>query len=169
MRRFLALAVCSLILWVVVSQLNHSISATQIYLSVGALFVTFAALTQPFAVGLWGAVFAGLVLDANTPVAFGTHLILLATADVLIFRLRERVPRNDTVSRVAIAVVANLVVFIAFSVLEFIRTPVSAAVWPRLLVDLVCSQVFLAVIAPWYFALQSRALVLAGVDRELIS
>lgn len=168
MRRFLSLAVCSLILWVVVTQLNHSISAAQIYLSVGALFVTFAALTQPFAVGLWVAIFAGLVLDANTPVAFGTHLILLATADVLIFRLRERVPRNDTVSRVAIAVVANLVVFIAFSVVEFIRTPVSAAVWPRLLVDLVCSQVFLAVVAPWYFALQTRALMLAGVDRELV-
>lgn len=168
MRRFLTLSLCSVILWVLVAQLNHAISAAQIYLSVGGLFVTYAALTQPFAVGFWVAIFAGLVLDANTPVAFGTHLILYATADVLIFRVRERVPRNDPVSRVAIAVVANLAVFIVFSLLELVRMPAHAAVWPRLLVDLLCSQVFLAVIAPWYFALQARALVLAGVERETI-
>ncbi len=37
-------------------------------------------------------------------------------------------------------------------------SPSPAAAWPRLIADLVCSQVFLALIAPWFFALQHRAL-----------
>lgn len=166
MRRFLMLSLCSVILWVVVTQLNHSLSDAQIYLFVGGLFVTFPALTQSLASGLWVAIFAGLVCDANTPVAFGTHLLLFATVDVLVFRVRDRVPRNDTISRVAIAVVANLALFLVFSILQIIRTPAIAAIWPRLLMDLLCSQVFLAVIAPWYFALQARSLSLVGVERD---
>lgn len=163
------LSLCSVILWVVVTQLNHSLSDAQVYLFAGALFVTMPALTQSLAVGLWVAIFAGLVCDANTPVAFGTHLILFATIDVLLFRVRERVPRNDTVSRVAIAVVANLALFLVFSFLQILRAPAIAAIWPRLLMDLVCSQVFLAIIAPWYFALQARSLTLVGVERESVA
>ena len=45
-------------------------------------------------------------------------------------------------------------------------TPAPAAIWPRLIVDLLCSQVFLVLIAPWFFALQTRALTLARVPRE---
>jgi hypothetical protein len=45
--------------------------------------------------------------------------------------------------------------------------PAPAAAWPRQIADLVCSQVFLALIAPWFFALQHRALALTGTTREL--
>ena len=65
MRRFLILFGCSLILWVIVTQLNHSLTGMHVYLSIGALFLTFATLTQPFATGLWLAVFTGLVFDAG--------------------------------------------------------------------------------------------------------
>ena len=46
-------------------------------------------------------------------------------------------------------------------------SPAPAAAWPRLIADLACSQVFLALVAPWFFALQLRALTLAGSAREL--
>jgi rod shape-determining protein MreD len=166
MRRFLTLFACSIVLWVIVTQLNHSLSGAHIYLFTAGLFVTFAALTQPFAGGLWVALCAGLVFDANTPVAFGTHLVLFAITHILVFRLRDRVPRNDTASRVIVAVLANLALFIVFSVLQIIRLPTIAANWPRMLLDLVCSQLFIVLVAPWFFALQARALALVGLERE---
>lgn len=166
MRRTLTLFACLLVLWMVVTQLNHALSEIHLYLFVGALFVSFAALTQPFTSGLWATALAGLVFDANTPVAFGTHLILFATTHVVLFRLRDRVPRDDTISRVIVAILANLALFIVFTVFEFIRAPMAASNWPRLAMDLVCSQVFLALIAPWFFALQEQALALAQVRTE---
>lgn len=164
MRRFLTLAACVLVLWAIVSQLNHALTGVRVYLFVGALFVTFAAITQRLGTGLIVTVFAGLVYDANTPVAFGTHAVLFAATHLAVYRLRDRIPRNDTASRVALAVVANLALFLVFSFVQIVREPALAAMWPRLFIDLLCSQIFLALIAPWYFALQARGLVLMGVE-----
>lgn len=166
MRRVAILFACSLVLWAIVTQLNHSISELRIYLFAGALFVTFAALMQPFASGLVAAMLTGLMLDANTPVPFGIHLVLFATAHIMIYRLRDRVPRNDTISRVTVAVLGNLGMFLLFSFFELTRSPGVHGVWERLIVDLVCSQLFLALVAPWFFALQARSLALAGCERE---
>ena len=169
MRRLLVLLACSVILWAIVTQLNHTLTDLRLFLFIGGLFVTFGALTQPFVTGLWCAMLTGLVFDANTPVAFGTHLVLFAAAHIAIFQLRDRIPRNDTISRVTVAVLANLALFLVFSFIQIVRTPIVSAVWPRMLMDLFCSQVFLAIIAPWFFALQERALVLARVERELLA
>ena len=166
MRRTLTLFATLIILWTVVTQLNHEISPLHVYLFTGGLFVAFAALTQPFRSGLLATALAGLVCDANTPVAFGTHVVLFGATHLILFRLRDRVPRDDTLSRVVVAVLANLGLFVVFSLLQILRHPAITANWPRLLFDLVCSQVFLALIAPWFFALQERTLVLARVRRE---
>ena len=166
MRRLLTLFGCALILWAIVSQLNHSLTPWRIHLFVGGLFVAMAALTQPLTAGILCSAGIGLVFDANAPVAFGTHLVLFCLAHVLVYRVRERVPRNDTVSRVTVAVLANLGVFLVFSFLQVLRTPGVSGIWPRALVDLLFSQVALTVIAPWYFALQARSLALAGCERE---
>jgi cell shape-determining protein MreD len=166
MRRLLILLACSLILWVIVTQINHAATGIRVYLFVGGLFVTFSALTQPFAPGLSSAMLSGLIFDANTPVAFGTHMVLFAATHVVVYRLRDRVPRNDTISRVTVAVLANLALFLVFSFSQLLRSPAISGAWPRLFIDLICSQIFLALVAPWFFALQSRSLVLARVERE---
>jgi rod shape-determining protein MreD len=62
------------------------------------------------------------------------------------------------------ALLANLGIFIALSLLLLARAPLPFGVWPRLLINLLCSQAFLALIAPWFFALQSRTLALAGFE-----
>jgi rod shape-determining protein MreD len=166
MRRVLVLFLCTLVLWAVISQTNHGLSGAHVYLFVGGLFIAFTSLTQPFAAGLWTAMLAGLVLDANAPVAFGKHMILFATAHVFVFRLRDRIARNDTVSRVTVAVLANLALFLVLTFLQLIRTPAIAAIWPRMIFDLVCAQLCIVLIGPWYFALQAKSLVLARLERE---
>ena len=83
----------------------------------------------------------------------------------MVFHLRDRVPRDDTAARVVVALLLNLAMFLLFALAQMGRLPAPAAVWPRLLADLLCSQLVLALIAPWFFALQARVLALAGVER----
>ena len=166
MRRGLTLFGCQLILWTIIAQFNHSLSDVHVYLFVGGLYVAFGALTQPFMAGLASATAIGAVCDAHAPVAFGTHLMLFAVAHVLLCRLRDRIPRDDTIGRVTVAILANLGVFLILSITRMLRLPVASANWPRLICDLICSQLLVALIAPWFFALQSRALALARADRH---
>jgi len=160
-------ALTLLLLWTLVSQVNHALTGLRVYLFVGSLFVTFAALKLPLRSGLGASLFGGLLCDANCPVPFGTHLLIFAAAHAVIFHLRDRIPRDDTVARLIVVLLTNLAIYLLFSFIQISRSPAPAAAWPRLIADLVCSQVFLAVIAPWFFALQLRALQLARADREL--
>jgi hypothetical protein len=93
-------------------------------------------------------------------------MLLFAAAHFILFQLRERVPRDDNISLIAIVLVTNLALFLAFSFTQIHDSPAPAAIWPRLIADLVCSQLFLALVAPWFFALQAGALALARVPRH---
>jgi rod shape-determining protein MreD len=168
MRRVLVLFATSVLLWVLVAQVNHALTDLRVYLWVGSLFVVYNALMQPLRAGMAGSLLGGLVCDANSPVAFGTHTLLFAAAHAVVFHLRDNLPREDTTGRVVIALLTNLGLFLLFSFAQIGRSPAPAAVWPSLIGDLVCSQIFLTVIAPWFFALQQRALVLARVERDAL-
>ena len=166
MRRTLVLFATLVLLWGLVSQVNHVLTDLRVYFFVGALFVTYAALMLPLRAGLTATLLGGLICDATTPVAFGTHTLLFAATHAVVFHLRDRLPREDTVGRIVITLLANLALFLVFSFIQIGRSPAPAAAWPRLIADLVASQVFLALIAPWFFAFQHRVLVLARVERE---
>jgi hypothetical protein len=166
MRRTLVIFLTLLLLWTLVAELNHALTALRVYLFVGGLFVTYAALMLPLRVGLAASLLGGLLCDATTPVWFGTHLLLFASAHAVVFHLRKRLPRDDTVARVVAALLANLAIFLLLSFTQIGDAPAPAAAWLRLFADLACSQVFLALIAPWFFALQARALVLARAEQR---
>jgi hypothetical protein len=164
LRRTVVHVATLILLWALVGQVNHMLTGLRVYLFAGALFVTHAALLQPRRSGRLAVVLGGFICDATTPVVFGTHAFLFLVAHALVYRVRDRVPRDDAISRIILALLVNLALFLAFSFTQIHRSPAPAAVWPRLLMDLVCSQFFLALITPWFLALQSRALVLARVE-----
>lgn len=168
MRHTLVTFFTLVLLWTVVAEINHALSEYRVYLFVGALFVTYPALMLPWRAGLASAVLGGLLCDANAPVWLGTHLILFTAAFAIISHLRTRLPRDDTVARVVVASLANLALFLLFSFTQIGGSPSPATAWPRLIADLVASQIFLAVIAPWFFALQHHALLRARAEREAI-
>ncbi len=168
MRRTLVLFATLIVLWAIVAQVNHALAGVRVYLFAGALFVVFGALTQPRRSGLVATLLGGLICDANTPVIFGTHLLLFAAAHVTLFHVRDRVPRDDNVSAIIVVLLTNLALFLVFSFTQIHASPAPAAIWPRLIGDLVCSQIFLALITPWFLALQVRSLALARVPREEI-
>lgn len=152
------------ILWVLVAQLNHVLAPLQIHLFIGGLFVTLAALRLSPREGLAATLLAGALADANSPVWFGTHLLLFATAHVVIFHLRDRLPWTETVVRVLVALFANLGIFLALSVVQLAGHPATGSAWLRLFFDLLCSQLTITLIGPWFFALQIRALQLLRLE-----
>ncbi len=166
MLRLVLIFLSTLLLWAVTAQLNHALAPWRLYVFVGALAVTLPALTFSLRGGLLASFLGGLLFDAVAPVTFGTHAILFGLTHAVVFNFRDRVPRDDTVSRVVIALFANLGLFLMFSFSQVARSPAPASMWPRLFADLACSQVCLALIAPWFFAIQSRALALADHERR---
>jgi hypothetical protein len=163
-----------LLLWLLVAETNHYLTPLHVYLFAGGLFVTFAALRLPLRAGLAAVLLGGFLCDANMPIAADlrpvafslahANTLLFAVAFVAIYRLRDRMARDETLIRVSVAVLANLGLFLAFSVARMAVTPLPAAAWGRLLVDLVCSQAVVALIAPWFFSLQGSALALARAE-----
>jgi rod shape-determining protein MreD len=107
----------------------------------------------------------GLLCDAVSPVPFGTHAALFATAHVVVYNARERLQRDETAVRVAVALVLNLVLYLAIGFVRIRAMPSGAIVWPRLLSDLLLSQGAVLLCAPWFFALQERSLELARAIR----
>lgn len=168
MRASLITALTLVLLWTLIAQANHALSGMRVYLFAGALFVVFAALKLPLRGGMFATLIGGLVCDANSPVTFGTHMLLFVTAHAVLFHLRDRFPRDDTLARILIALLTNLAVFLIFSFIQIARSPAPAAVWPRLIADLICSQVVIALITPWFLALQHQALVLTRATRDLV-
>ena len=166
MRRILVLVASLFLLWAIVAQLNDALSAVRMYVFAGSLFVAFIALTQPRRPGLVAVMLGGLICDANAPVTFGTHLLLFAAAHVTLFHIRERVPREDNTSAIVVVLLTNLALFLVFSFTQIHDSPSPNAYWARLIADLVCSQLFLVLVTPWFFALQAGALALARVPRE---
>ena len=158
MRRAFVIFITLLLLCAVLAELNHALTPWHVYLWIGGLFVTFSALTLALRPGIAASVCIGMILDASASIPFGTHALLFAAAHVVIFNIRDRVPRDETVARVVIALLANLALFLVLSFFLIARLPVPAAAWPRLIVDLLCSQLLIAAIGPWFFALQTGAL-----------
>jgi rod shape-determining protein MreD len=154
-----------MLLWWLVAQVNHYLAPVGAYLFVGGLLVTFAALRLSLRHGLSATLLTGLAIDAVEPGPFGgAHLMLLAVVHVLLFHLRTRFPREETAVGVVTALFANLALFLALSFLALNHQPAPGVAWLRLLADLGWSQLFVAALAPWFFALQQRALELGRVD-----
>ncbi len=165
-RRIIVLFAGQILLWAMVAQVNHALTPLRLYVFAGALFVVYGALLQSWRAGMTSTLLAGLMCDASAPVDFGTHMLLFAAAHVAVYHLRDRLPREDTIGQIVVVLLVNLGLFLVFSGTQIHRSPAPMAIWPRLIADLLCSQVFLLLITPWFFALQTRALVLVRLERE---
>ena len=161
-RQIAVTTLCGLILWILLAQVNHHLAYWQVHLWAGGLFVAFAGLRLDLREGLLTVALLGAVHDASAPVAFGTHMLLFAIAQTVIFHLRNRFPREEAVIGVLVALLANLGLFLAFSFIQIAGSPAPGIAWLRLIADLMLSQLVLAAITPWFLSLQAHALEISG-------
>jgi len=164
MRAAAAVFLTLYLLRALVAEANTMLSGAHVWLFAGGLYVAYAALALPLRQSLPATLLAGLLCDAASPVAFGTHAALFGAAHLGLFAARERLPRDSTAVRAGAALLLNLAFFLALSAARLRLAPAAASAWPRVFSDLVWSEAAVALAAPWFFALQARTLELARVQ-----
>ncbi len=167
MRRTAVFFLTQFLLWVLVSQANHELSPWGISLFFGGLFVGFSALSFDRREALIGAFGSGFLHDVGTPLPFGTHALLFAAAVIFIQHIRHRLNRHEGLIAVMVILITNLGLFLAVSAVAVRTLPESVGLTTRVFSDLVASQIILAFAAPWFLALQAKALEWAGVRRPI--
>lgn len=169
MRRHIAILLgSSALLGLILGQVNHYLAPWQMHVWCGGLFVTFAGLRLGYQSGATVCFLAGLLLDAGSLLPFGTQAFLFLAGHAIVSALRARAPRDDTLVGIMIALITNLALFLALGLLRIGQAIQPADTWLRAFADLLISQLVIALIGPWYLAVQKRLLEIGGSDlREL--
>ncbi len=172
--RWLIVTLANLLFWWLTGLANHYLAVvhipligdSSIYLYLGGLLVTYAALRLDPAHGLTATVLTAFMVDSLEPVPFGTSLFLFTIVHGTVLYGRQRFPREGAVFAIVVALLANLFLFIALSFLLVGTNPRPASAWLRIFVDLFFSQAAIVLVAPWFIALQDRAMELAEIHPE---
>ncbi|HYC70612.1 MAG TPA: hypothetical protein VEB66_05360 [Opitutaceae bacterium] len=172
--RWTLAAVANLLLLWLTGLANHHLASAWFpfrdhftgHLYLGGLFVTFSALRLDSRNGWIAVTVTGLLADAMTPVPFGTSVVLLGLAYAALLHGRQRFPRDEPLFGTVVALFTNLFLFLALSFFLVGANPSPARAWVRLLTDLVLSQLAIALVTPWFLALQSRGFELVRVHPE---
>ena len=162
-RRTAVVFLCSLLLAGLVQQLNHNLGTWGISLWVSGLLVAFPALRLAPQQGFNACFIIGLAVDASTPLPFGLNAFLFAIAHLVIIRIRSRFASTEALAGTVVALITNLVLFVIVTFVVLARAPDAPFSGLRLLTDLIASQLFIAITAPWFFAIQERSLSIARV------
>ena len=164
--RWLIVFAANLVLWCLTGLGNHSLAPFGLHLYAGGLLVTYAALRLDARHGFTAMILTALLVDAGTPVPFGTSLVLFGLVHAFLLYGRLRFPREELVFGTVVALLANLFLFLVLSFMFVGDNPRPGEAWVRLFVDLIASQLVIALITPWFLSLQARALAVARVHPE---
>ena len=153
----------NVLLWTIVSQLNHYLAVWNVSLFTGGLCVAFAVLRLPAREGYRALFLTGLWFDAAAPVPFGLHTLLFLFAHAVVSLFRSQLARDETMIGLLVAAFANLGMIVALTVALLHRNPALWELWPRLSVDSLLSFCAVLLLGPWYFAWQEHLLRYAGI------
>ena len=161
--RWLIVTLANLLLWWLTGLANHYVAGFAVHLSLGGLLIAYAALRLDPKQGLTATVLTALMVDALTPVPFGTSLVLFSLIHVTVLYGRQQFPREGAIIGIVVALLANLFLFIALSFLLVGANPRPGNAWLRIFADLFISQLAIVVVAPWFLALQDRLMELVAI------
>lgn len=172
--RWLIVTLANLLLWWLLGLANHYLAAVDLWfigyasfhLYLGGLFVAYAALRLDAWHGLLATILTALLIDAAEPVPYGTSLFLFALVHVVVLYGRHRFPREGAIFAIVVALLANLFLVLTLSTLFVGANPRPASAWLRIFCDLFLSQVTIALVTPWFIALQDRAMAWVEIHPE---
>lgn len=152
------------LLWTLQSQLNHYVSSWQLTVFSAGLVVAFAGLRLGYRDGARALILTGLWFDAAAPVPLGTHVFLFLAAQMVVFMVRDRLAREEMLVGLAIAAIANLLLFVALSAALLHRNPAPMQLAGRLIADSLISFCFVIIVGGWFFAFVEHLLKFGGVS-----
>ncbi len=150
------------LLWAMTQQLNHSLGEWHLHVFISGLIITFPSLRLEHAHAWKCILFIGLLSDAAAPVPFGAHAFLFLLSHAILHKLRQRFPEHDVIFSLSCALAVNAGLMLALTLGLGHRAPTAVSLWTPMLVNLALSSAVIVIITPWTFALQLRALELAG-------
>jgi hypothetical protein len=163
--RWLIVAGGNLLLMYVSMQVNHYLTAISASVFLFGLPIGFAALRLSLGQGLAACATTGLFYDTLTPFPLGTGLVFFSIAFTVIYAIRSQFHREEAFSSVIVVLLANLFLFAAFSGVATAMTG-SPGYPARLIIDLLISQILIAVICGWFFSFQMALMELFGINIE---
>ncbi len=137
-----------------------------LHLYAGGLSLAYTALKLDGRDGFIAVALTALAYDAMEPVPFGASLFLFGLVYATLVHGRHRFPREGALFSTVLALLVNLFLFLALSVLLVGASPRPGETWIRLFVDLLASQIFILVVTPWFIALQDEALLFLRPRQE---
>jgi hypothetical protein len=161
--RWIVVVLANLLLVFLGNQINHHLAVFPVSVFLIGMALPIAGLRLRYPHGLAAMFLSGLLADAGRPVPFGSTALILSALFTIWHSIRTRLPREGAAPAVVGALLANLILFLAQPVL--LHLPMrSHELWHRAVIDLLASQLFVALLADWFLALQEQALLLVGVD-----
>ncbi len=172
--RWLIVFGCNLLLLWLVGLANHYLAYfsflwlehCSVSLYLGGLLVTYASLRLDSRHGWICTLLTGLAADSLTALPFGTSLVLFGLVHAILLQGRQRFPREELVFAIVVALLANLFLYVAISFMLVGHNPRPAGAWARLFVDLLASQIAIAVLTCWFMSLQNRIFEFLGQHPE---
>jgi hypothetical protein len=164
--RWLLVLGCNLLLLWLGGLANNLLAPFNVSLYLGGLLVAFPALRLDHRHGFTATFLTALAADCQSPVPFGTSLVLFGLVQAVVLYGRQRFPREEPVFATVVALLANLFIFLALSFVLVGRNPHPGQAWLRLFADLFCSQLIIGLATSWFMALQVRVLELVRIHPE---
>ncbi len=166
--RTIIVAAIALLVHFFTGELNHYLAPLHLHVYLGGLLITFPILRFPYRQGFFAVLLIALFHNSITAAPFGASLALFLGAHAVVHSVRSRFPREEPPAALAIALILNGALFLAFSAIQMPESPAPGPFWRRILADLAVSQAAVLVLAGWFFALQSEALRYFGIhlDKE---
>jgi hypothetical protein len=170
--RWLVVFAGNLVFLFVVAQLNHhltdfpllGVTRGQLSLFLVGLPLTFAALRLALGPAVLTAAVTALAFEAGTPLPTGAILLPAAACVCVTQALRPHFNRFEPSSMLLAGLIINAVLILAVTLIVAYRG--GGVSLTRVAVDLIVSQLALALLSGWFFAAQMALLELFGFNLE---
>lgn len=164
--RWIIVLIANFFIILLAGEMNHHLAPLSLHVFAGGLLITFGALRLQLKPAFLANALTALLVDAMTPMTPGVMFLGLMAVHTLIFASRGNIPRESSRAATAVAVGANTLIMLLLA-LSFAREAVHpAAYWQRMSIDILLSQVIVAIGATWFFSLQMASLRLVGINLD---
>ncbi len=156
------------LLFVLLTWVNQWLSMGSVTIYLPAAFVLFTALHGSNRIAFATALVVGLFIDALSPLPYFSQTFVLLLCTTILMSLRQRIRRSSLMQTTAIGLVANTLAFLTLTLLFslFSTLPLDLAVFLRIVIDLLLSQLVFLAVAPWFLEFQKSLLSLSGVNPD---
>ena len=140
------------VLYLLLGQLNTVISGFSLYLHADALYIIFFGLFLNRFSGLFYSALLGLLVDAMNPAPNGSFALAYIGLWLFFVWCQRRIRRQNPLHIRTVAILGQFFLLSAVTLIMIGKSGAHAVYWPRLLIDMAFSLVFVFLTAsPWCF------------------